>query len=56
MKLSTLFFIDNDIVLVDGSSNYGRVEVRHDGLFGTICDDNFENVDADVVCKIIGYK
>jgi hypothetical protein len=43
--------------LVNGSSRQeGRVEIRHHGIWGTVCDDDFNEDAAKVVCKHLGYK
>ena len=45
-----------DIRLVDGStSSEGRVEICINGIYGTVCDDFWDNNDADVVCRQTGY-
>jgi len=33
----------------------GRLEVYHNGVWGTVCDDQFTNVAAGVACYNIGY-
>ena len=38
--------------LVGGANEYeGTVEIFHDGSWGTICDDDWDLADANVVCK-----
>lgn len=45
-----------DVRLIDGSTeNEGRVEVLIHGQWGTICHNNWDHLDANIVCRLLGY-
>ena len=47
---------EHRVKVVDGSKHEGIVQIYHNYKWGEVCKDEFDDEDATVLCRMMGYK
>ena len=47
---------EHDVTLINGGCTWGFVYITKDEKSGHICDTNWRDVNADVICRHVGYS
>ena len=54
---STIFVLGDVRLVGTGLKHVGKVELRYQGEWGTVCSNSYwDKVDAQVICRMLGYK